>query len=162
MIANPWPNFNGGLTKLHQSWLLISEVLWHSAEFNHFAHARTTILYNEFGRFNFENTATSPRGQWVHNKSHFVFFPNTSVDHTHCRYAACIWHHSDHGITLKLGILRDCTYTTKGSIEQNYVSNVNSTTCRMHIQKIKAGMKYNFWGNKVCKGWLISFILAAL
>ena len=54
---------------LDQSWLIISEVLWHSPESNFTAIAQGTILYNElyYYCYAFRNAATHPRGQWVNS-----------------------------------------------------------------------------------------------
>ena len=50
---------------LHQCWVLISEVLWHSPKSNFRASARASVLYGEFENHTFNIFATTPRGQWA-------------------------------------------------------------------------------------------------
>ena len=50
---------------LNQCWLLICEVLWHSCESNFTVSTQTTFLYDEFEKYTFKTTSTSPRGQGV-------------------------------------------------------------------------------------------------
>ena len=51
---------------LHQCWLIISEVLWHSPDVIFTRNDQDDIyLWHVFENYSFKNTATSPRGQWI-------------------------------------------------------------------------------------------------
>ena len=50
---------------LSQGWPPISEILWHSPEFNFTASAQATVLSDKFENYTFLTTSTSPGGQWV-------------------------------------------------------------------------------------------------
>ena len=44
---------------------LAQVILWHSHESTFTANAQAIIVYYEFENFNYKNTATPSRGQWV-------------------------------------------------------------------------------------------------
>ena len=52
---------------LNHCWLIITEVLWHSAGGNFTENAHDIFHWYEFENNWFKTTATSPRGQWVHS-----------------------------------------------------------------------------------------------
>ena len=50
---------------LNQCWLIMNGVLWYSPYNNFTGSARDINSWYEFENYNFEITATSPRGQWI-------------------------------------------------------------------------------------------------
>ena len=54
----------------NQYWLFVSEVMWYSPNKHFTASAKDDILYNELEKHTFEITITSPRVQWVNDKSY--------------------------------------------------------------------------------------------
>ena len=52
---------------LDQCWLIINEAYWHLAETNFAEIVLDITHYKIFQNYIFENTATSPRRQWVNN-----------------------------------------------------------------------------------------------
>ena len=77
---------------LNQSWLLISEILWHLHESNATVSSQATILCNEFENHILKITATSPRGQWVKNDQNPILAYHDLYIHTlQYQDTLCIW-----------------------------------------------------------------------
>ena len=51
--------------RLNQCWLIINDASWHLAEGNLIKSAQDITHYKVFNNYVYENTATSPKGQWV-------------------------------------------------------------------------------------------------
>ena len=76
---------------LNQCWFLISAVLWHSLESIFTGNVQATILCSEFDK----NTATSPRGQWVHLYMQGIWHRYQKAEHKssfkHKTDTSCLW-----------------------------------------------------------------------
>ena len=59
---------------LNQCWLIINGILWYSPCNNFTSSAWDISTWYEFENYNFEITATSPRGQWVNSALHHQMY----------------------------------------------------------------------------------------